>query len=497
MSQLSSCVLPSEHDPRQWSNWRRWAIALVIWNLIAPVDMATTFYSGMQQQIQVDLGTTETLATLGTGLYNLGCVFGVLFGGPLSELHGRRPVYIFSSICFFLFSLGATVAPNITTMLICRGLAGLLGSPVFAIYGGSLADLFFPDERGPMVALFTLVLQGAPTFGPVPSSILGSFLHWRWLLGFLTMWGGLLAALMLFMPETEPNAIARKLEKSQNFLQDAKAPVAEKPRSDGWSKVLLTPITILRHEPIVSSTTIFHSFVYGLLFLLLEAYPHIYNSHYSMSREQSGLVFVAPFIGNVLGVLIYFGYLKSQYEARQRMIQLESSGKLDIEPEARLPGVILASLLIPIGLFWLTFSADPQVHYFLPVLSGVPVGMGMTLLQLSLFNYYIDLYPTKSASVVAANTSVRNIVATIFPSIALPLYNAMGIRNANMTLACISCIGFPTGVILYVFGRRLRAASTWAKRTTTSGDAVVSLGASAPLLAQAPENRYGGTASSA
>lgn len=25
----------------------------------------------MQQQIQVDLGTTETLATLGTGLYNL------------------------------------------------------------------------------------------------------------------------------------------------------------------------------------------------------------------------------------------------------------------------------------------------------------------------------------------------------------------------------------------------------------------------------------------
>lgn len=216
-----------------------------------------------------------------------------------------------------------------------------------------------------------------------------------------------------------------------------------------------------------------------------------------MSREQSGLVFVAPFIGNVLGVLIYFGYLKSQYEARQRTIQLESSGKLDIEPEARLPGVILASLLIPIGLFWLTFSADPQVHYFLPVLSGVPVGMGMTLLQLSLFNYYIDLYPTKSASVIAANTSVRNIVATIFPSIALPLYNAMGIRNANMTLACISCIGFPTGVILYVFGRRLRAASVWAKRTTTSGDAVVSLGASAPLLAQAPENRYGGTASSA
>jgi len=217
-----------------------------------------------------------------------------------------------------------------------------------------------------------------------------------------------------------------------------------------------------------------------------------------MSREQSGLVFVAPFIGNVLGVLIYFGSLKPQYEARQRTIQVESNGKLEIEPEARLPGVLLGSLLVPIGLFWLTFSADPHVRYIIPVLSGVPVGMGMTLLQLSLFNYYIDLYPTKSASAIAANTAIRSIAASIFPSIALPMYNAMGIRNANVMLACISCIGFPTGIILYVFGRRLRAASKWAKQTSVDGLAShLHPGASVPLLAQAPEHHYGGTSSSA
>lgn len=170
-----------------------------------------------------------------------------------------------------------------------------------------------------------------------------------------------------------------------------------------------------------------------------------------MPREQSGLVFISPFIGNVLGVLIYFGFPEPQCEARERTIQVESNGKRQIEPEARLPGVLLASLLVPVGLFWFAFSADPHVHYFIPVLSGVPVGMGMTLLQLSLFNYYIDLYPTKSASAIAANSAVRSVTATIFPSIALPIYNAMGIRNANVMLACISCIGFPTGIILYFF----------------------------------------------
>lgn len=371
---------------------------------------------------------------------------------------------------------------------------GLLGSPVFSIYGGSVADLFTPEERGPVVALFTLVLQGAPTIGPVPSSFLGPIFPWRWLFGFITIWGGVLAvAVTLFVPETEPATIRRKLVKSEGIVVD----VEEVKSSKVWSRALLTPITMLRSEPIMIWTTLYHSFVYGLLFILLEAFPHIYYAHYSMSREQADLVFIAPFIGNVLGVLIYFGYLKPQYEARQRMIQIESGGKSEIEPEARLPGVLLASLLIPIGLFWLTFSAHPDTHYFFPTISGVPIGMGMTLLQLSLFNYYIDLYPTMSASAIAANSTIRGVAATVFPSVGLPLYSSLGIRNANVLLACISCIGLPTGVILYVFGRRLRAASKWAQQATDSGLLPRgSVEAAAPLLARPPQNHYGGTSSS-
>ena len=44
------------------------------------------------------------------------------------------------------------------TLLTCRALAGFIGSAVFALYGGSLTDMFSPDERGPLVALFTVVL---------------------------------------------------------------------------------------------------------------------------------------------------------------------------------------------------------------------------------------------------------------------------------------------------------------------------------------------------
>ena len=108
----------------------------------------------------------------------------------------------------------------------------------------------------------------------------------------------------------------------------------------------------------------------------------------------------------------------------------------------------------------------------------------MTLIQLSLFNYYIDLYPTRSASVLAANCAVRSVTAAVFPSLAVPLYKAVGIQGASMGLACVSCAGFPTAVILLAYGKRLRARSRWAVQ-----DAV---GETGPLGQYAVQG-YGGT----
>ncbi|KAG6331827.1 hypothetical protein ID866_7264 [Astraeus odoratus] len=490
-SSSPSCILPSEHDPRRWSKQRRWVMALIIFNLIVPLDLSTTFFSGVQQQIQDHFGASNALATLDVGLYNLGAVFGVLVGGPISELYGRRPIYIVSSIGFVIFTLGSAFSPTITCLLICRGLAGLFASPPFAIYGGSMADMFSPDERGPVMALFTLALQGAPTIGPVPSSFLGSFLPWRWPLALVAIWGALIGSLMFLVPETEPVAIERKLSKSRGVVHDKEV----MDQSNMWSKALLRPMIMLCKERIILWTALYHSFVYGLLFILLEAYPHIYDTHYSMTREEATLAFISPFIGNVLGVLIYFGSLKPQYETHQHKIRLESGGKREIEPEARLPGVLIASVLTPLGLFWFTLAADPQVHFFVSMLSGIPIGIGMTLLHLSLYNYYIDLYPTRSASAIAANCALRNLVVTVLPSVGLPLYSTLGIRNANILLASISCLGLPTGIVLYVFGRRLRMASRWAKQTgiNDEGSRPSFNTQVTPLLAHVPENTYGGT----
>lgn len=161
-------------------------------------------------------------------------------------------------------------------------------------------------------------------------------------------------------------------------------------------------------------------------------------------------------------------YEKKQQRLKQenenkKVLELSNEIHLDLKPEARLPGILTASLLVPIGLFWFAgSSSQPALHWIVPVLSGLPVGAGMTLLQLSLSNYYIDLYPKLSASALAANLFVRNFLATWFPTFAVPMYKAVGLRNATLILASISLAGIPGGWVLWIYGGRLRSGSRWA-----------------------------------
>jgi len=251
---------------------------------------------------------------------------------------------------------------------------------------------------------------------------------------------------------------------------------------------------MLIHEPIVTWTTLYHSFVFGLLFLLLEAYPYIYASLYGMSREATAMVFLSPWAGNLLGVLVYFVCLKPQFRARRHQVLSQSAGKRHMSPEERgLPGILAASVLTPLGMFGLALTARADLPRALPgVLSGVPVGMGMTLVHLSLLNYYIDLYPARSASVVAANCAVRNAAAAVFPSVAVPLYAALGIRRASAVLAGVSCVGFPAAMVLLAYGKQLRARSRWALQDGVPGVGETS---ATPLLGQcvAVARGYGGT----
>jgi MFS family permease len=64
--------------------------------------------------------TSETVATLGVTTYMLGIAVGSLVLAPLSEIYGRRPVYLGSLSFFSLMILPCALATGLPEVLIVR-----------------------------------------------------------------------------------------------------------------------------------------------------------------------------------------------------------------------------------------------------------------------------------------------------------------------------------------------------------------------------------------
>jgi MFS family permease len=104
---------------------------------------------------------SRTAALIPLTVYTLGLSLGPIFSAPLSERFGRKVVYLASSPVFMVFTLGSGFSQNFGSLVVCRFLAGISGSPALAVGAGSNADLFPPSER----AIATSVFLMAPFAG--------------------------------------------------------------------------------------------------------------------------------------------------------------------------------------------------------------------------------------------------------------------------------------------------------------------------------------------
>jgi MFS family permease len=89
-------------------------------------------------------------------IFVLGLACGPIIGSPASETFGRRPVYLVTIPLFGLFTLGAGLARNVETVIVCRLFAGLFGGPALAVGAGTNADLYPPESRVLTTCLFSL-----------------------------------------------------------------------------------------------------------------------------------------------------------------------------------------------------------------------------------------------------------------------------------------------------------------------------------------------------
>lgn len=83
---------------------------------------------------------SRTLSILPVSVFVLGLGVGPFVLAPASELKGRQPIYLVTSIIFVLFNIGTALSNNNVTLNILRFIAGAAGSSGPSLGAGSIVS---------------------------------------------------------------------------------------------------------------------------------------------------------------------------------------------------------------------------------------------------------------------------------------------------------------------------------------------------------------------
>ena len=255
-------------NPRQWPRSRKMMNVLVIATMSILSPLASSMFTPGMDQIAEGLHTTpETVVGCTTGfVIMLG--IGPLFLAPLSETFGRRRLYIVCFTIFALLQIPSALSPNIETLIAMRTLSGFFGSVGIANGGGTISDMFEPQERASIFGWYLLGPLLGPTLGPLFGGLIVQRSNWRWIFWVLTIVCGVnTLAGFFFLRETyAPVLLSWRKEKLEHEEQSKHKYSYEgedtRPLSKRMAHSLVRPFRILV-QPIVLTMSAYQALLFG------------------------------------------------------------------------------------------------------------------------------------------------------------------------------------------------------------------------------------------
>lgn len=107
----------------------------------------------------------ETLAILGITTYMLGLSVGSVILAPLSEMYGRRPIYLIAIVMFGILTIPCALAPNLEAILISRFFGAIAGSAMISNAPGTVNDIVLEKHRALAFSIWSI----GPMNGNVPA----------------------------------------------------------------------------------------------------------------------------------------------------------------------------------------------------------------------------------------------------------------------------------------------------------------------------------------
>ncbi|CAI5755929.1 unnamed protein product [Candida verbasci] len=456
-------------NPHNWRRWKKWVVTYSASVMCLCCSLGSSLYTAGISEIAQKFNASQELCLSGLTFYLIGLAIGPAVAAPLSEVFGRKPLYVLSWPIAMLFIMGVGLAKNIETILVLRFFCGFFSSPALSVAGGTISDIWSnePSQQSLAVALFCLCPFLGPVLGPIIGGFAAEYKDWQWASSWvLLMFFGAIWPFAILSPETYKPVILARRAKKRGLNVDA-----PKVNWEFIKKIikfnLVLPLVLLFTEPIVLFLSLYIAFIFAVLFGFFEAFPVIFRGVYRMDLGISGLPFIGVGIGLCLGVVLYIVldwlifFPKNPDGTRGKR---DENGKIVWDaPERKLLVGQIGSIFLPIALFWLGWTGrTPSIHWMAPTASGVPFGFGLILVFFSVVLYFAMSFPPMIvASTIAANNLLRYLLASVFPLFTVQMFVNVGIGWAASIFAFIALAMIPVPFLFGYFGPKLRAKSKY------------------------------------
>ncbi|KAG9516788.1 MFS general substrate transporter, partial [Aureobasidium melanogenum] len=452
-------------NPKNWSVWRKthtiFACTIASCTGVLYSSAYTSGISGAHgMTVEFDV-PNSTISLLGLTTYLFGMAAGSMIWAPLSEMFGRRPVYISTLFAFMFFIFPCAIAKNVSTVIVCRFFAAMVGCSVVSNSPGTINDVSTDKHRALTFSIWCAGLMNGPVLGPLIGGFVFDNLGWRWIHWITLILAGVSFLLMVTVPETYgPALLRRRAEKKRKETGDNQWWSKHDEKRPFWPLLgasLWRPIYLTVSEPILWFWDLYFLIIYSMNYLTFVIYPRVFVGLRGWSIGHTGLSYLGIGLGNLL-IIGCEPLLRKMIQQRK----LDANGKPT--PESPVFIVCIGAILVPIGGLMFAWTCTPNVHYMWPIISGISFGAGTTATFIYGSNYIGRSYGMYAASAMAGNVLTRTIAGGTLPLAGPAMWNALGPHWQGTLLGLLEVLIIPIPFVFYKYGHLIRLKSKFISR---------------------------------